>query len=46
MNDLSERLARREIVILDGAISTEIQRRGVALDAISWASRATLEYPD
>ncbi len=46
MNDLSERLARREIVILDGAISTEIQRCGMALDAISGASCATLKCPD
>ena len=46
MNDLSARLAKGDLIILDGAISTEIQRRGVALDKTSWASRATLEHPD
>ena len=46
MNELSARLAAGDLVILDGAISTEIQRRGVVLDKTSWASRATLEHPD
>jgi S-methylmethionine-dependent homocysteine/selenocysteine methylase len=46
MNDLSARLAQGDLIILDGAISTEIQRRGVVLDKTSWASRATLEHPD
>ena len=32
MTELSARLAQGEIIILDGAISSEIQRRGVALD--------------
>ncbi len=46
MTELSARLAQGEIIILDGAISSEIQRRGVALDRTSWASRATLEHPE
>jgi S-methylmethionine-dependent homocysteine/selenocysteine methylase len=46
MNELSKRLADSGLIILDGAISTEIQRRGVTLDEVSWASRATLEHPD
>ena len=46
MNELSARLAEGEIVILDGAVSTELQSRGAVLDELSWASRATLDHPD
>jgi S-methylmethionine-dependent homocysteine/selenocysteine methylase len=46
MNELTARLAEGKVVILDGAISTEIQTRGVTLDELSWASRATLDHPD
>ena len=36
MTKLSARLAKGEIVTLDGATSTEIQSRGVALDEVCW----------
>lgn len=34
---VKERLDRGEIVLLDGAISTEIERRGVAMDQLTWS---------
>lgn len=46
MNELTARLAEGKVVILDGAISTEFQSRGVVLDEVSWASRATLDHPN
>jgi len=46
MSELTVRLIDGGVVVLDGAISTEIQSRGVALDKLSWASRATLDHPD
>jgi S-methylmethionine-dependent homocysteine/selenocysteine methylase len=46
MNELTARLAEGKVVILDGAVSTEIQSRGAALDELSWASCATLDHPD
>ena len=46
MNELSVRLAKGKLVILDGAISTELQSRGATLDALVWASRVTLDHPE
>ena len=34
---VKERLDRGEVVLLDGAISTEIQRRGVPMDELAWS---------
>ncbi len=45
MNELTARLTEGKVVILDGAISTELQSRGAVLDELSWASRATLDHP-
>lgn len=40
---LKERLHRRETIILDGPMGTELQRRGVAMDPAAWCGPATLE---
>ena len=45
-NVVTERLANGEIVLLDGAISTELQRRGVPVDRISWFGSANLHHLD
>jgi homocysteine S-methyltransferase len=46
MNSLSERLQAGEILLLDGGVSTEIRRRGVALDKNVWSGLATKTNPD
>jgi len=46
MGRLSERLNNKEILLLDGGVSTEIRRRGVALDKNVWSGLATKTNPD
>ena len=43
---LSERLADGNVVIMDGGVSTEIQRQGVAMDSKVWSGIAHLEHGD
>ncbi|MEJ2123156.1 MAG: homocysteine S-methyltransferase family protein [Alphaproteobacteria bacterium] len=42
--DLKRRLADGGIVILDGGTGTELQRRGVPMDAEAWCGPASLEH--
>ena len=46
MNDVQERLDAGEIVILDGAMGTELQRRGVPMDEVAWDAAALATHPD
>jgi homocysteine S-methyltransferase len=46
MAGLNERLQNGEILLLDGGVSTEIRRRGVALDKNVWSGLATKTNPD
>lgn len=46
MGVVDVKLARGEVVILDGAIGTEIQNRGVTMDTDAWCGRATLTHPE
>ncbi len=46
MSRLAERLNRNETLLLDGGVSTEIRRRGVALDKNVWSGLATKTNPD
>ena len=46
MSSLNERLDKQEILLLDGGVSTEIRRRGVALDANVWSGLTTKTNPD
>ncbi len=46
MTRLTERLQNSEILLLDGGVSTEIRRRGVALDKNVWSGLATKTHPD
>lgn len=41
-----ERLAAGEVVLLDGATGTELQRRGVPMDDAAWSATALLTHPD
>lgn len=46
MSSLKQRLDKKEILLLDGGVSTEIRRRGVALDANVWSGLTTKTNPD
>ncbi len=46
MTPLSERLDNHELLLLDGGVSTEIRRRGVALDENVWSGLTTKTHPD
>jgi S-methylmethionine-dependent homocysteine/selenocysteine methylase len=46
MNDVQERLDAGEVVILDGAMGTELQRRGVPMDDVAWDAAALATHPD
>lgn len=43
---ISEYLARQRIVILDGGLATELERRGADLKHELWSARMLLENPD
>jgi S-methylmethionine-dependent homocysteine/selenocysteine methylase len=43
---LTERLVRGEVVILDGAMGTELDRRGIATPLPLWSAKALLEAPE
>ncbi|HEY5598689.1 MAG TPA: homocysteine S-methyltransferase family protein [Kiloniellales bacterium] len=45
MQELIERLDRGEVVILDGAMGTELQRRGVPMDRVAWSGAAIATHP-
>ncbi len=46
MHVLHERFERGEIVILDGATGTELERRGVPMDHRVWDAAALLTHPE
>ena len=46
MTSLSARLKNHEIILLDGAVSTEIQRKGVAMDSDVWSGLAHRTHPE
>lgn len=45
-NEFLERLHEGERLILDGAIGTELQRRGAPMDSVAWCAVATRTHPD
>ncbi|MFQ6017884.1 MAG: homocysteine S-methyltransferase family protein [Kiloniellaceae bacterium] len=46
MTTLQDRLTGGEVVILDGAMGTELQRRGVPMDEVAWSAAALKTHPD
>ena len=46
MASLSERLNSDEIILLDGGVTTEIQKRGVPLHSNVWSGLTTKTHPD
>lgn len=45
MDDLAARLAGGELILLDGATGTELERRGVPMDVAAWSAAALLTHP-
>ena len=45
MNSPAERLASGEVVLMDGATGTELQRRGVPMHGVAWSASALLTHP-
>ena len=43
---LTERLERGEVVVLDGAIGTELERLGAPMHDSVWCARALVDHPD
>jgi homocysteine S-methyltransferase len=43
---LSDFLRQRATLVLDGALATELERRGVALDDPLWSARCLIDNPD
>ena len=41
--DLKKRLAAGDVIVLDGATGTELERRGAPMDPAAWCGPATLE---
>src|SRR5215204_4880549 len=46
MSDLQQRLEEGEVVILDGATGTELERRGAPMDDAAWDAAALATHPD
>ena len=46
MSDLRQRLDRGEVIVLDGAMGTELERRGVPMDDAAWSAAALITHPD
>ena len=46
MTELRDRLAQGEVILLDGATATELQRRGAPMDSVAWSATALLTHPE
>jgi homocysteine S-methyltransferase len=41
-----DKLANGEILLIDGAMGTELERRGVPMHEETWSGAAVIEHPD
>ncbi len=46
MKSLETRLEKGDVLLIDGGIGTEIERRGVTMDSDAWCGVANKTYPD
>jgi len=46
MTNLLARIERGDVIILDGAMGTELQRRGVPMDRVAWSAAAIATHPE
>ncbi len=44
--DFARRIAAGDVIVLDGAVSTELQRRGVPVNESSWFGQANFDHLD
>lgn len=45
-DELQGRVSAGEVIVLDGATSTELQARGVPMDVVTWSAIANLQHPE
>ncbi len=43
---IASKLAKGELIILDGGTGTDIQRRGVPMNGDTWCAEVNLTHPD
>ena len=46
VESLKQRIAQGEVILLDGATGTELERRGVPMDDAAWSAAALVTHPD
>jgi homocysteine S-methyltransferase len=46
MSDLRQRLDGGEVIVLDGAMGTKLERRGAPMDVAAWSAAALVTHPD
>ena len=46
MNRIEERLARQDVIVLDGAFATELEARGFSVNDALWSAKALFACPD
>ncbi|HJQ28076.1 MAG TPA: homocysteine S-methyltransferase family protein [Rubrobacter sp.] len=46
MFDLERRMGEGEVVVLDGATGTELEKRGVSMDDAAWCATAIVTHPE
>jgi len=46
LHPIHQRLMRGELILLDGALGTELERRGVATPLPLWSAQAVIDSPD
>lgn len=46
VSDLETRLDNGDVILLDGAMGTELQRRGVPMDKVAWSGAAIAAHPE
>ena len=46
VNPIAERLAQKDVIVLDGAFATELEARGFSVYDPLWSAKALFEHPD
>lgn len=46
MTSLNDKVTAGDIIVIDGGMGTELERRGVPMHAQTWAGAALVEHPD
>lgn len=46
MSKLEQRLADGDVIVIDGAMGTELQRRGVPMHRVAWSAAAIASHPE